>query len=87
MIGLDTNVLVRFLAQDDPVQLRIATDFIERRLTERDPGFASIIAITETASVLQRARGSLMPKSPERSSARCKPMSLSLKENRKSSQP
>ena len=57
MIGLDTNVLVRYIAQDDPVQSKIATDFIERRLTERDPGFISIVAMTEMVWVLERAYG------------------------------
>ena len=57
MIGLDTNVLVRYMAQDDPIQSKIATDFIERRLTDSDPGFMSIVAMAETAWVLQRAYG------------------------------
>jgi len=57
VIGLDTNVLVRYLAQDDPVQSRLAADLIERRLTEREPGFISVVAITETAWVLERAYG------------------------------
>ena len=30
MIGLDTNVLVRYIVQDDPKQSRLATEFIER---------------------------------------------------------
>ena len=55
MIGIDTNVLVRYMAQDDPIQSKIATDLIERRLTETDPGFISIVAMTETAWVLERA--------------------------------
>jgi predicted nucleic-acid-binding protein len=38
MIGLDTNILVRYLAQDDPVQSAKATEIIERRLTEENPG-------------------------------------------------
>lgn len=54
MIGLDTNVLVRYFAQDDPVQSGKATDLIER-LSERDPGFISIVAMVETVWVLQRA--------------------------------
>ena len=54
MIGLDTNVLVRYMAQDDPIQSNIATDLIERRLTGRNPGFISIVAMTETAWVLER---------------------------------
>jgi predicted nucleic-acid-binding protein len=57
MIGLDTNVLVRYMAQDDPIQSKIAADLIERRLTERDPGFISIVAMAETAWVLERVYG------------------------------
>ena len=57
MIGLDTNVLVRYLAQDDPVQSPTATELIERRLTDADPGFVSVVAMAETAWVLKRAYG------------------------------
>ncbi len=42
MIGLDTNILVRYLTQDDPLQSPKATEIIERRLTEETPGFVSI---------------------------------------------
>jgi predicted nucleic-acid-binding protein len=55
MIGLDANVLVRYLAQDDPVQSHKATQLIERRLSEGDPGFVSVVAIVETAWVLERS--------------------------------
>jgi predicted nucleic-acid-binding protein len=55
MIGLDTNVLVRYLTQDDPVQSPQATDVIEQRLTEANPGFVSVVAMVETAWVLDRA--------------------------------
>jgi predicted nucleic-acid-binding protein len=55
MIGLDTNILVRFLTQDDPVQSPQATEIIEHRLTEETPGFVSIVAIVETVWVLDRA--------------------------------
>ena len=55
MIGLDTNVLVRYLAQDDPVQSRKAAALIERRLGEDDPGFVSVVTIVETAWVLERS--------------------------------
>jgi predicted nucleic-acid-binding protein len=57
MIGLDTNLLVRYLAQDHPDQSRQATDVIERRLTEENPGFISIVAMVETVWVLDRAYG------------------------------
>src|SRR5216683_3610992 len=55
MIGLDTNILVRFLTQDDPIQSPRATEIIERRLTEENPGFVSIVAMVETVWVLDRA--------------------------------
>jgi predicted nucleic-acid-binding protein len=57
MIGLDTNVLVRYLTQDDLVQSPKATDLIERRLTEENPGFISVVAMVETAWVLARSYG------------------------------
>jgi predicted nucleic-acid-binding protein len=55
MIGLDTNILVRYLAQDDPIQSPKAREIIERRLTEENPGFISIVAMVETVWVLERA--------------------------------
>ena len=55
MIGLDTNVLVRYLAQDDPVQSAKATAIMERQLTVEEPGFVSIVAMVETVWVLERA--------------------------------
>jgi len=55
MIGLDTNILVRYLTQDDPLQSGKATDLIERRLTEEAPGFVSVVAMAEIAWVLERA--------------------------------
>jgi len=57
MIGLDTNVLVRYLAQDDPVQSAKATKLIERHLSEDNPGFVGVVAMVETAWVLERAYG------------------------------
>jgi predicted nucleic-acid-binding protein len=57
MIGLDTNILVRYLAQDDPIQSAKASDLIERRLTEENPGFVSTVAMVEIAWVLDRAYG------------------------------
>jgi predicted nucleic-acid-binding protein len=57
MIGLDSNVLVRYLTQDDPIQSPKATEIIERRLTEENPGFVCIVAMAETVWVLDRAYG------------------------------
>ncbi len=55
MIGLDTNILVRYLTQDDPIQSVKATEIIEQRLSEENPGFVSIVAMVETVWVLDRA--------------------------------
>jgi predicted nucleic-acid-binding protein len=55
MIGLDTNVLVRYLAQDDPIQSPIATELIERRLSQEEPGFVCVVVVAEIAWVLERA--------------------------------
>jgi predicted nucleic-acid-binding protein len=57
MIGLDTNILVRYLTQDDPVQSAKATEILELRLTAKSPGFVSVVAIVETVWVLDRAYG------------------------------
>lgn len=52
MIGLDTNVLVRYLSQDDPVQSQKATDLIES-LTAGEPGFIAMVSVVELVWVLQ----------------------------------
>jgi predicted nucleic-acid-binding protein len=57
MIGLDTNVVVRYLAQDDPVQSPKATQIFERRLTEQEPGFVSLVTMVETVWVLDTVYG------------------------------
>jgi predicted nucleic-acid-binding protein len=55
MIGLDTNILIRYLTQDDPVQAAKANEILERRLTPKNPGFVSVVAMIETVWVLDRA--------------------------------
>ena len=57
MIGLDSNILIRYLVQDDPVQSRKASEVFERRLSEENPGFVSVVAIVETVWVLDRTYG------------------------------
>lgn len=57
MIGLDSNVLIRYLVQDDPVQSRKAAEVFERLLSEENPGFVSVVAIVETVWVLDRTYG------------------------------
>ena len=52
MIGLDTNVLVRYVAQDDPKQSAIASELIES-LTASSPGFIALVSVVELVWVLQ----------------------------------
>ena len=51
MIGLDTNVLVRYIAQDDSKQSPKATRLIEA-LTADAPGYVSIVSVVELVWVL-----------------------------------
>jgi predicted nucleic-acid-binding protein len=57
MIGLDTNVLVRYLTQDDPVQSALANTFIEHELSAAEPGIIGHIVLCEVGWVLARAYG------------------------------
>ncbi|APQ14685.1 hypothetical protein BJP27_24230 (plasmid) [Pseudomonas oryzihabitans] len=54
MIGLDTNVLVRYLMQDEPEQSERATQLIDN-LTEESQGFISTTVLVELCWVLERA--------------------------------
>ncbi len=54
MVGLDTNVLVRYLAQDERRQAARATRLIEEELSVAAPGFVSQIVLVELCWVLQR---------------------------------
>ena len=51
MIGLDTNVLIRYVAQDDPKQSPKATRLIES-LTIDAPGYVSVVSVVELVWVL-----------------------------------
>lgn len=61
MIGLDSNVLLRHLVQDDPVQSRQATEIVEHRLTPQNPGFVSLVAVARIAWALDRSYGLAPP--------------------------
>ncbi len=54
MIGVDTNILVRYLAQDDRVQSPVASKIIDG-FTPEAPGFISQVTLVETVWVLTRA--------------------------------
>ncbi len=52
MIGIDTNVVVRYLTKDDPIQTTLAVKTI-RSLTADEPGFISLVTIAELTWVLE----------------------------------
>lgn len=53
MIALDTNVLVRYFAQDDTRQSAAATRLIERTLSPANRGFISLVTLLETVWVME----------------------------------
>lgn len=56
MIALDTNVLVRFLVDDEPRQASMAREFLEQ-LTGEQPGFVCREVTVELVWVLERTYG------------------------------
>ncbi|AMB86438.1 twitching motility protein PilT [Pseudomonas agarici] len=52
MIGLDANVLARYLAQDDPAQAAKATALIES-LSVASLGYITLVSVVELVWVLQ----------------------------------
>lgn len=57
MIGLDTNVLIRYLVQDDRSQSDRATRLIETAQAEKIPLWISLITACELVWVLESAYG------------------------------
>lgn len=53
MTGLDTNVLIRYLVQDDPTQSKAATQLIEKQCSHDNPGFLNHLVLCETLWVLE----------------------------------
>lgn len=56
MIGVDTNVLVRFLTADEPGQYRTVLAFFEDR-SPAEPAFVSAVTLAETVWVLRHKYG------------------------------
>lgn len=54
MIGLDTNVLVRYIMQDDARQAPLATRLLES-LSSESPGFVPLVSVVELGWVLSSA--------------------------------
>ena len=53
MIGIDTNILLRYLTEDDPTQSKAAIALIEDHLSADAPGFLSLTVVVESAWVLE----------------------------------
>ena len=51
MIGLDTNVLVRFFGQDDPIQNKKAEEILQT-LTAQEPGWVAVATLMELLWVM-----------------------------------
>lgn len=52
MIAVDTNILVRYFAEDDPVQTEKARRFLEQVCTEDSPAFVTLVTLVELIWVL-----------------------------------
>ena len=57
MIGLDTNILVRYVVRDDARQTAAATRLIESRCKPGDPGLVALVVLCELVWVLDRGYG------------------------------
>ena len=57
MIGLDTNILVRYLVGDDPDQSQAAGQLIGSQCTQEKPGWINRIVVCELVWVLEGAYG------------------------------
>jgi predicted nucleic-acid-binding protein len=55
LIGLDTNVFIRYIVQDDEQQAQLATDVIENQCSVENPAFINEITLCEIVWVLKRA--------------------------------
>ena len=57
MIGLDTNILVRYIAQDDKTQSLLATRLIEGECSESNPGYVGQVVLAEVVWVSESRYG------------------------------
>lgn len=54
MIGIDTNVIIRYIVQDDPEQAKVATKLIEQSCSLDHPGYINQIVLCEIVWILRR---------------------------------
>ena len=57
MLGIDTNVLIRFLVRDDKAQFERARKLIKRETSRGEPVFISHLVLLETEWVLRSRYG------------------------------
>lgn len=57
MIGVDTNILVRYFLQDDPDQCSAVNRFFEKAESNADTLFVNAIVLCELCWVLERVYG------------------------------
>ena len=62
MIGIDTNILVRYITQDDELQSGIATEFIENYCSNGNKIFVNHLVICELVWVLKKCYKLSKPK-------------------------
>jgi predicted nucleic-acid-binding protein len=54
VLGIDTNVLLRVLVNDDPRQSPVAKRYFNQRLTQSEPGYINLIVLVETVWALRQ---------------------------------
>jgi predicted nucleic-acid-binding protein len=62
VIGIDTNVLVRFLTRDDETQYEQARSLIQAQIDAGEPIFVSLLVVLETEWVLRSRYGLTKPR-------------------------
>jgi predicted nucleic-acid-binding protein len=57
MIGIDTNLLIRFILEDDPVWSKPVARFLENELSPERPGYINLVVLAELAWSVRRVHG------------------------------
>jgi predicted nucleic-acid-binding protein len=56
LIGVDTNILARYILDDDPVWSVRATQFIDNECTPERPGYINLVVLAELVWLLRQAQ-------------------------------
>lgn len=57
MIGLYTDIIVHYLAQDDPVPSAAASHLLDHELTPESPGYVSLVTLVEVVRAMTASFG------------------------------